>query len=90
MGFVSNINEIAKYSENINIVGEAVKEGIGVTGQQFLGSGMVKGIQFFAAKSIPGESITVITGTNAFSVDSFKLVNGASITIENDATYKII
>jgi len=90
MGFVDNVNVIAPNITNLNTVATALNTGIGVTGQQFLGSGMVKGIQFFAAKSIPSESITVVTGTNAFSVDSFELVNGASLTIENGATYKII
>jgi len=47
------------------------------------------GIMFTSQKSAV-EDIIVSTGTNAFSVDSFELVDGASLTIEDGAIYKVI
>ena len=36
------------------------------------------------------EDIVVASGTNGFSIDNFELVDGASLTIEDGATYKVI
>ena len=36
------------------------------------------------------EDIVVTAGKNAFSVDSFTLADGATLTIEDGATYKVI
>jgi len=63
---MTNVNTVGNDIANVDIAANAIKTGAGVTGQQFLGNGAVKGIQFFAAKSMPSESITIVTGTNAF------------------------
>lgn len=60
-------------------------------GGQFadIGSAMGSGIQYMAQASAV-EDIVVKSGTNCFSVDSFELVDGATLTIEAGSTYKII
>ena len=62
----------------------------GIGGGQFVGAGLAKGIQFMAHSSVANESMTIVTGTNGFSIDSFELLNGASLTIEDGATYKVL
>jgi len=60
-------------------------------GGQFadIGSAIGSGIQYMAQVSAV-EDIVVKSGTNCFSVDSFEIVNGATLTIESGSTYKII
>lgn len=60
------------------------------SGGQLLGAGATKGIQYMAQASEPGEDIIIASGTNAFSVDSFLIEEGASITIEDGSVYKIL
>jgi len=59
-----------------------------VNGGQFIGA-MGSGIQYMAQTSAV-EDLVVRVGTNAFSVESFELVNGATLTIENGSTYKVL
>ena len=87
---ITNVDNVGEDIANVNIAAEAIKSGAGVTGQQFLGAGATKGIQYFSATSLPSENIVVVSGTNAFSVESFELADGATLTIEDGATYKVI
>lgn len=47
------------------------------------------GVQYMAQVS-GVEDIVIKTGTNAFSVDSFTLADGATLTIEDGAVYKVL
>ena len=61
------------------------------SGGQFadIGTDIGKGIMYTA--NVSGiEDIVVKSGTNAFSSNNVTLSNGASLTLETDATYKII
>ena len=49
-----------------------------------------KGIIFVANHSQPDEQIVIQANSNAFSVDNYTLVDGATITIEDNAVYKIL
>ena len=60
------------------------------TGGQLLGTAVIKGVQFMSSVSAPNETITVTSGLNAFSVDSFTLADGASIVVEDNAVYKVL
>lgn len=60
------------------------------TGGQLLGTSIIKGVQFMSSISAPNETITVTSGLNAFSVDSFTLADGASIVVEDNAVYKVL
>jgi len=53
------------------------------------GSAIGSGIQYMAQTSAV-EDIVIKSGTNAFSVDSFEIVDGATLTIEAGSTYKVI
>lgn len=58
-------------------------------GGQFLGDNdIVKGVQYMNQTTI--STITVGAGFNAFSIDSLVIADGASITVENGAVYKIL
>jgi len=63
----------------------------GHIGGQFVdyGTSVGSGIQYMAQVSAV-EDIVVKAGTNAFSVDSFTLADGATLTVEDGATYKVI
>jgi len=62
------------------------------SGGQFVdeGTSIGSGVAYTAAKSAQNEDIVVKAGMNAFSVDSFELDIGTTLTIEADATYKIL
>jgi hypothetical protein len=77
-------------ANTIGTVAAAIDGGAGIGGGQFVGAGLAKGIQFMAHSSVANESMTIVTGTNGFSIDSFELLNGASLTIEDGATYKVL
>ena len=62
----------------------------GPVGGQLLGTSIIKGVQYMASVSAPNETITVTSGLNAFSVDSFTLADGASIVVEDNAVYKVL
>lgn len=79
-------NDIA----NINIVAKYIQEGnasIGSNGQ-LLGNSVIKGVAYLANST--NENLTVLSGTNGYSVDSLTLNDGATITVENNAVYKIL
>lgn len=59
-------------------------------GGQLLGIAPIKGVQYMSSVSAPNETITVASGLNAFSVDSFTLASGASIVVDSGATYKVL
>ncbi len=59
-----------------------------VIGGQFLGTAKTKGVQFMAQST--NEELTILEGTNAFSIESFELKDGASLTIEDGSTYKVL
>lgn len=74
---------------NINLVADYIRDGVN-TNNQFLGSSVLKGVQYMASESAPAEVITIQENLNAFSVESFTLLDGASIVLENNSTYKVI
>ena len=90
-----NINTVANDITNVNTVANAINNNTGIGGSgsgggQFLGASIIKGVQYMANTSAPNETITVTSGLNAFSVDSFTLASGASIVVEDNATYKVL
>jgi hypothetical protein len=60
-------------------------------GGQFsdVGTSEGHGIAYTVAKSAI-EDIIIASGTNGFSANSFELVDGATLTIEDDASYTVI
>ena len=60
-------------------------------GGQFVDTGtdIGSGVQYMAQVS-GVEDIVIKSGTNAFSVDSFTLADGATLTIEDGAVYKVL
>ena len=59
-----------------------------VGGGQLLGTTDVKAVGYMANST--AENLVVPTGTNAFSIDSVTIEDGATITVENNAVYKIL
>ena len=59
-----------------------------VGGGQLLGTTDEKAIGYLAQST--GEELVVKAGTNAFSVDSIIVEYGGSITVEDDAVYKVL
>ena len=57
---------------------------------QYLGNAKVKGIEYLAKSSVANDIIVIKSSTNALSVDSFTILDGASVTIEDGAVWKII
>ena len=90
----NNVDYIKKAADNINDIQEVnhffeVSEGIS-TGNQLLGSGLLKGIQYLYNKTTEDTVITIPSDCNAFSIENLTLGNGSSLVIEDGATYKII
>lgn len=90
----NNVEYIKKTADNINDIQEVnhffeVSEGVS-TGNQLLGSGLLKGIQYLYNKTTEDTVITIPSDCNAFSVENITLENGSSLVIEDGATYKII
>ena len=91
----SNIITVANDISNVNTVANAINNNTGIGGSgsgggQLLGASIIKGVQYMASVSAPNETITITAGLNAFSVDSFTLASGASIVVEDNATYKVL
>ena len=59
-----------------------------VGGGQLLGTTDEKAIGYLAQST--GEYLVVKAGTNAFSVDSIIVEDGGSITVEDNAVYKVL
>jgi len=49
-----------------------------------------KGIGFLANHSEPNEDIVIQQNTNAYSIDNYTIADGTTVTIEDDAVYKIL
>lgn len=60
------------------------------TGGQYYGTARVKGIEYFAQSSVASDDITIESTNNALSVESFTIENGASVTVESGATWKVV
>lgn len=87
---IGDINITSNDIANINIVAKYIQEGnasIGSNGQ-LLGNSVIKGVAYLANST--NENLTVLSGTNGYSVDSLTLNDGATITVENNAVYKIL
>ena len=92
-GVNSSIDIDANSIDNINIVAEAITAGSGIgsgTSGQFAGTALIKGVQYMAQTSDPNEVLELVVGTNGFSIDNFTLANGASLTIQDGVTYKVL
>lgn len=92
---ISEIATVANDISNVNIVADAIINNTGIgggssVGGQFLGSSIIKGVQYMANSSAPNETITVVEGTNAFSISSFTLVGSSEIIVSNTSEYKIL
>ena len=86
----SKYDKIKLVADNIDAI-EAVADVIAAGGVgQLLGIAPIKGVQYMSSVSAPNETITVTSGLNAFSVDSFTLADGASIVVEDNAVYKVL
>ena len=59
-----------------------------VGGGQLLGTTDEKAIAYLAHST--GEELVVKAGTNAFSVDSITIEDGGSITVEDNAVFKVL
>ena len=86
---INNVNTTSTNIDSVNLVANAIEGGAGIGGGQFVGTGLIKGIQFMSQTS-EVEDMIVVSGTNAFSVSSYTLANGASLTIEDGADYKVL
>lgn len=88
---ISEINTVANDIVNINILAQAIQSG-GVSGSggggQFVGNSVIKGVQFMAHTT--NETLVIPTGTNAFSIESLVLEDGASIVVPNGSVYKVL
>ena len=82
---ISNDVDIADLQYRIDSGGTG-----GTGGGQLIGNAIVKGVQYMAKESSPTDAITIRRTENAFSVDSFTIQDGASLTLEDGAVYKII
>ena len=90
---LTNIDIDANNINSINVVANAINTGTpigGGSGGQYHGNGIIKGIEYFANVGVTTDNIVIVAGTNALSVESFEIVNGASVTIENTSVWKVI
>ena len=90
---IANLNIDAANIGSINVVANAIQTGTpigGGSGGQYHGNGIVKGIEYFAQAGVTTDDIVIASGTNAMSVDSFTIADGSSITIQDNAVYKVI
>ena len=90
----SNVGYIKKTADNINDIKEVnhffeVNEGVS-TGNQLLGSGLLKGVQYLYNKTSEETTITIPENCNSFSIENLTLSDGSALVIKNNATYKII
>jgi hypothetical protein len=61
-----------------------------LSGGQYYGDGAVKGIEYFAQSSVASDDIVIESTNNALSVESFTIEDGASVTVESGATWKVV
>ena len=62
----------------------------GTGGGQLAGNAIVKGVQYMGKESSPTDDIIIRSTENGFVVDSFTLQDGASITLEDGAVFKVL
>ena len=84
----SNINIVSTNISDVNILADALGTATISGGGQFLGTSIIKGIQYMSQTL--AEEIVIPAGLNAFSIESLELQNGASITVNDGATYKVL
>jgi len=88
---VTPLNGYIRYNTDLEHT-ETYRESTGTWGtvgsSQFLGTADTKGIQFMAQTT--NEVLVIPAGTNAFSIDSLILENGASIAVPNNSIYKVL
>ena len=90
---IVKIVEVANNKVNIDTVANAINTGTpvsGGSGGQYHGNGIIKGIEYFANVGVTTDNIVISAGTNALSVESFEIANGASVTIENTSVWKVV
>lgn len=89
-GDIANVVITANDIANINIVANYITNGNTVIGSngQLLGTSTIKPIAYLSNNT--SETLTILSGTNGYSVDSLTLNNGASVIVEDGATYKIV
>lgn len=88
---IVNVNTVADDKANIDILASAIQTGsVGNVGggSQFIGNSIIRGIQYMSQST--DENLTIVSGLNAFSVDSFTFEDGATLTIEDNAVYKVL
>ena len=83
-----NINIISTNIADVNILADALGTATISGGGQFLGTSVIKGIQYMSQTL--AEPIIVPSGLNAFSIDNLEILSGGSITVSNDAVYKVL
>lgn len=88
---IDDVNTVANDIHNVNILGQAIESG-GVSGTggggQFVGNSVIKGIQYMAQTT--NEDLVIPEGTNAFSLGSLILEDGASIEVPDGSIYKVL
>ncbi len=89
----ANVTTTATNIGSVNVVANAIQTGTpigGGSGGQYHGNGIIKGVEYFAQVGVTTDDIVIASGTNAMSVDSFTIANGGSVTIQDNAVYKVI
>ena len=87
------VDTVGKDIVNLNILAEYLKAGSDLpsgSGGQFVGTSVVKGVQYMAQTTAVNEIIDIPEGTNAFSVDNLVLADGSSISVPAGSVYKIL
>ena len=90
---IVDVNTNANSIDSIITVANALDAGLGggtSTGGQYHGNSIIKGVEYFSQFSSSSDDIIITSGTNAISVDSFTIANGASLTIQNNSVYKVL
>ena len=75
-------------TNTIGTVADVIDNSYTFGGGQYLGTGVIKAVGYLS-KGI-NEDLVVPSGLNAFSVGEVILENDASITVENNAIYKVL
>jgi hypothetical protein len=84
---IVDINTVADDISNVDIVANQIASG-GIIGGQFLGTEVIKGVQYMSQSTY--EILNVPVDTNAFSVGSFTIESGGTINVPSGSLYKIL
>ncbi|MDD2273938.1 MAG: hypothetical protein PHH29_16965 [Desulfuromonadaceae bacterium] len=84
----ASIDIVSDNINDVNILADALGKATISGGGQFLGTTVIKGIQYMSQTL--AEPIIVPSGLNAFSIDNLEVLSGGSITVSNDAVYKVL